>query len=363
MYQSSIFPLVSRLDAETAHAYTLSLLSVAQRWRPGRWLLRRIAGPIPCRPVQLFGLTFPNVLGVAAGFDKDARVVTGLACLGFGHVEVGTLTPRRQPGNPRPRLFRLPSDQALINRLGFPNEGAAAAIFRLKSCGDWGIGGLEKEKSPNPPIPTSFIIGVSLGKQKETPLAEAAADYAAVMRAVYPYADYLAVNVSSPNTPGLRELQSGLYLADLLQTLMAENETLAVQNGIRPRPLLLKIAPDLTWAELDEILSQALTHRVSGLIAANTTLARQGLRHPLQKESGGLSGRPLAQRSNEMIATITRQVGDQLPVIGVGGIFTAADAQAKLDAGARLLQLYTGLVYQGPGLAGQILRQLAIGNW
>lgn len=336
----------------------MSWLELAQRWRPGRWLLRRIAGFIPHRPVQVFGLTFPNVLGVAAGFDKDARVAPGLACLGFGHVEVGTLTPRPQTGNPRPRLFRLPGDQAIINRLGFPNQGVTAAVSRLERCGDWGIRGLEKGTSPNPLIPARFILGVSLGKQKETPLQAAAADYAAVMRAVYPYADYLAVNVSSPNTPGLRQLQGGRYLADLLQTLTSENKALAVQHGVAARPLLVKIAPDLTWAELDDILAQAMAHGVSGLIATNTTLARTGLRHPLQKESGGLSGRPLAQRSNEMITYVAGQLGDQLPVMGVGGIFTAADVKAKLDAGACLVQLYTGLVYQGPGLAGQILRQL-----
>ncbi|MCI0398317.1 MAG: quinone-dependent dihydroorotate dehydrogenase [Chloroflexi bacterium] len=343
LYKRIIFPLLRRLDAEQVHERTLAALELAQYTSFGHFLLRRLAGPIPRQPVHLFGLTFPNVLGVAAGFDKDARVAAGLALLGFGHVEAGTLTPQPQPGNPRPRLFRLPEDGALLNRMGFPNEGVAAAAPRLAKLAQAG---------------RTFVLGISLGKQKETPLAEAADDYLAVMRAVYPYADYLAINVSSPNTPGLRELQGGAYLDQLLADLAAENQALA--ETMAPRPLLLKIAPDLSWPELDDILAAAERRQISGIVATNTTTGRAGLRSPLREETGGLSGRPLATRSNEVIAYIHRQTRGRLPIIGVGGVFTAADAQARLDAGAALVQVYTGLVYEGPGMAGRILRGLAV---
>jgi dihydroorotate dehydrogenase len=344
VYPRYIYPLLGRLEAEWVHERTLALLAMAQRTTPGPRLLRAIAGSVPSLPISLFGLSFPNILGVAAGFDKNARVVAGLALLGFGHVEVGTITPRPQAGNPRPRLFRLPADEAIINRMGFPNDGVNVIVSRLDS--------IARKKQ-------NCILGISLGKQKETPLVEAAYDYTAVMRAVYPYADYLAVNVSSPNTPGLRELQGGDYLGHLLATLTRENQALAARYQLPTRPLLLKIAPDLSWPELDEILGAAQDNGVQGIIATNTTLERAGLTHPAQTESGGLSGRPLAQRSNEIIAYISRQTGGRLPVIGVGGVFTADDVRAKLDAGASLVQLYTGLVYQGPGGAGRILRSLA----
>lgn len=343
IYERLIRPFLLKLDAEKAHDITLSALAWAQQHPGGRAALRLLAGPLPHAPVNLWGLTFPNALGVAAGFDKEARVAAGLALLGFGHVEVGTLTPRPQPGNPRPRVFRLPADQALINRMGFPNEGVNPAVLRLQRLAAANLG---------------CIIGVSLGKQKETPLLNAAADYIQVMTAVYPYADYLAVNISSPNTPGLRELQSRAYLDELLHALQAENESLAAQYGMRKRPLLVKIAPDLTWPELDEIIAAAQYRRVNGMIAVNTTISREGLRDPLQGESGGLSGRPLAARSKEIITYIHRQTAGDLPVIGVGGIQSATDARAVLDAGASLVQLYTGLVYRGPRLAGNILRKL-----
>ncbi len=343
LYQHLIFPLLRRFDAETVHERTLSALELAQRWAGGRLMLRLIAGRLPSRPQTLFGLTFPNVLGMAAGFDKDVRVVEGLARLGFGHIEVGTLTPRPQTGNPRPRIFRLPSDGAIINRMGFPNGGVVEALPRLQQ--------LSQQKR-------SYVLGISLGKQKETPLADAAADYVTVMQAVYPYADYLAVNISSPNTPGLRELQGGNYLGHLLGTLQQENETFAERHTLAVRPLLLKIAPDLTWAEVDEVIAAALEHQIAAIIATNTTLSRDGLTHPAQNEAGGLSGLPLRERSTAIIAYIARQTHAQLPIIGVGGIRTAADVQAKLDAGAALVQVYTGLVYEGPRLAGRILRDL-----
>lgn len=341
-YQTLIFPWLRRMDAETAHERTLTALALAQRTAVGRAFLAAIRGAVPDQPVTLFGLTFPNVLGVAAGFDKDARVAVGLGALGFGHVEVGTLTPRPQAGNPRPRVFRLAEDNAIINRMGFPNGGVQATLPRLQA--------LRR-------APRSFVVGVSLGKQKETPLEAALADYVAVMEAVFPYADYLAVNVSSPNTPDLRRLPGGDYLDGLLRGISAANGALATRHVVPPRPLLVKIAPDLTWDELDQILAAARACAISGIIATNTTIARPGLRSAARAEAGGLSGRPLRARSLEIVAYVAENAGT-LPIIGVGGIATAGDARAMLDAGASLLQLYTGMVYHGPGIAGHILRAL-----
>ena len=345
LYRRFVWPLLARTDPESIHERTLRLLELTQRLAPGRAWLRLIAGRIPAHPVEVFGLRFPNPLGVAAGFDKDARVARGLAALGFGHVEVGTLTPRPQPGNPRPRLFRLPEDRALINRLGFPNGGVEAAVPRLR-----GLAGKD-------PGTRKYVLGVSLGKQKETPLAEAVEDYRRGLRAVYPWADYLAVNVSSPNTPGLRELQGGRHLENLLGELVREGDDLARCHGVTPRPLLVKIAPDLTDPELVTILEAVEAAAVPGLIATNTTVSREGLSgDPRAGETGGLSGRPLEARANRVVARVRGLTGGRLPVIGVGGVEDAAGARRKLDAGASLVQLYTGLVYQGPGVAGRILR-------
>ncbi len=341
IYQKFVFPILKRMDAETVHDRTLVALQLAQRFRMGRALLQTIAGELPAQPVEAFGLTFPNVLGIAAGFDKEARVARGLGLLGFGHVEVGTLTPKPQEGNPKPRIFRLPEDAAIINRMGFPNGGVITAVSRLHT--------LAQQKG-------DLIVGVSLGKQKATSLEDAPLDYMQVMRAVYKTADYLAVNISSPNTPGLRELQGGNYLGHLLRTLRVENEVLAKRHGIRKRPLLVKIAPDLTWQELDGILDAVTNTGMDGLIATNTTLSRQGLSSARQDETGGLSGRPLRDLSNAIIRYIVQHTHGNLPVIGVGGVQTAVDVKAKLDAGAALVQLYTGLVYEGPGIAGRILR-------
>ena len=342
-YRQLLFPMLKRLDPETAHERTLEALALAQSNPAGRLMLRRIAGRLPVLPVQIGPLHFANPLGMAAGFDKDARVVGGLAALGFGHVEVGTLTPRPQAGNPRPRIFRLPEDWALINRMGFPNGGVEAAVPRLRA-----LAGRR-----------DTVLGVSLGKQKETALDEATGDYVAVMRAVYPYADYLAVNISSPNTPGLRELQGGRYLDALLAALVAENRELAARAGLAPRPLWVKIAPDLSSEELDEVLAALLSAGADGIIATNTTLARDGLSDARRSEAGGLSGRPLRRRSTELIAAIRHRTGGALPIIGVGGVATADDVRAKLDAGAAVVQLYSALVYGGPALPGQILRGLA----
>ncbi len=342
-YEKLFFPAIRHLDPEMAHDRTLNALELAQSNSLGRAMLRSIAGEVPVQPVQVGRLHFPNPLGIAAGFDKDARVVRGLALLGFGHVEVGTLTPRPQPGNPRPRIFRLPADGAVINRMGFPNGGVAAAVPRLRALAEH---------------PHDFVLGVSLGKQKETPLADAAGDYIAVMRAVHAYADYLAVNISSPNTPGLRELQGGRYLERLLGALVAENRGLAAADKPSP-PLWVKVAPDLEPREVDEIMEALVATGVDGIIVANTTLARDGLADQAQSEAGGLSGRPLRERATELIGYIHQQMGDALPIIGVGGVGSAAEAREKLDAGAAVVQIYTSMIYGGPGLPGRILRDLA----
>jgi dihydroorotate dehydrogenase len=331
------------MDAETAHEWTIRLLEAAQYSTWGRWILQQVAGKIPYRPIELFGLTFPNELGVAAGFDKDVRVAAGLSQLGFGHVEVGTLTPKPQEGHARPRIFRLREDQALINRMGFPNCGVSAATERLKKC----------STSRN-----NYVVGVSLGKQKETPLESAADDYQKVMKEVYSAADYLVVNISSPNTPGLRNLQSREHLGRLLGRLSASNQSLADSNNCDPKPMLLKLAPDLTWSEIDKLLEVASEQSISGIIATNTTLRRDGLISPNQLENGGLSGTPLFERSLEVISYVVRQLPGKLPVIGVGGVSSVNDVAAMLAAGASLVQIYTGLVYQGPQLAGRILRAL-----
>lgn len=343
-YERLFFPALRRLDPETAHDRTLEALRLAQSNPAGRAALRTIAGHIPALPVQVGALHFPNPLGLAAGFDKDGAAIAGLALLGFGHVEVGTLTPRPQAGNPRPRVFRLPADGALINRMGFPNGGVAAAVPRLRRASA---------------KPRDYVLGVSLGKQKETPLAEAAADYIAVMRAVHAYADYLAVNVSSPNTPGLRELQGGRYLDHLLTDLTQENRALAAAGGATLRPLWVKIAPDLEWAELDALVDSLLAAGVDGIIVANTTLSRAGLTEKARAEAGGLSGRPLRDRALALVAHVQRQTGGALPIIGVGGVASADDACRLLDAGAAVVQLYSALVYGGPGLPGRLLRDLA----
>jgi dihydroorotate dehydrogenase len=343
VYKKLVFPVLRRFDAESVHDWTVRLLEYSQDSKLGQSLVRKLAGEYPRRPVELFGLTFPNELGVAAGFDKDIRIVSGLSLLGFGHVEVGTLTPQPQRGNPRPRIFRLQEDQAIVNRMGFPNCGVADAVDRLQSFYD---------------LQHRPIIGISLGKQKNTPLSDAVADYRQVMKSVYPFADYLTVNVSSPNTPGLRELQGRGYLKELILPLMKDNHDLAKSHGLKTKPMLLKIAPDLTWQQLDEILEVAEENGISGIIATNTTLARNSLTSAGKIEKGGLSGRPLCKRCDEIIKYIHKYTSGHLPIIGVGGVFTVEDVVAKLEAGASLVQVYTGLVYEGPGMAGYILRLL-----
>ncbi|GAA5201968.1 quinone-dependent dihydroorotate dehydrogenase [Rugosimonospora acidiphila] len=335
-YRRLARPVLFRLgggDAERAHEWTLRRLEWASG-RPAALALLRGLGA-PAAPRTVFGVRFPNPVGVAAGVDKDGRALPAWAALGFGFVEAGTVTGRAQPGNPRPRLFRLPAHEAIINRMGFNNAGAAALAARLAAAG-----------------PGRVPLGISLGKSKVTPLDEAVEDYLTSLRAVRPYADYLAVNVSSPNTPGLRSLQDRDQLGALLGALRAEAGT---------TPLLVKIAPDLTDHAIGEVLEVCAEHGVSGLIATNTTLSRDGLGGPpggqptgVAGEAGGLSGRPLTRRALDVVTFVCKRT--ELPVIGVGGIMTPDDALRMFDAGASLVQLYSGLIYHGPGLAKAIVR-------
>lgn len=344
MYKRLVFPLLKRWDPETTHEKTIRLLEISQGQILGRFLLKALAGNVPDSRVKVLGLDFSNPIGIAAGYDKDCRAASALGLLGFGHVEVGTITPQPQIGNNRPRIFRLPEDRALINRMGFPNCGSAVAAKRLHRI---------KNRSPD------LVVGVSLGKQKESLLEEAAGDYLQVMSDVFPYADYFAVNVSSPNTPGLRDLQGAQYLDQLLGRVMTHSLLLADHHNAQKKPILIKISPDLSLAEVDEILQHSLKHGVAGIIATNTTIQIESLKGTYRREPGGLSGSPLARRSNEVIRYIHEQVGQSLVLIGVGGVFSAEDVREKFASGASLVQLYTGLVYEGPRIAGRILRSLA----
>jgi len=290
-----------------------------------------------------WGLTFANPLGLAAGFDKDGQAVQAWPLLGFGFAELGTVTRLPQPGNPSPRLFRLVADRAILNRMGFNNQGATALAERLAPL--WG--------DQRPPIP----MGINLGKSKLTPLAEAAADYQFSFQQLQPYGDYFVVNVSSPNTPGLRSLQAADQLGEIIAALQGENRG--------QKPLLVKISPDLDWPAIDAILDLALARGLAGIIATNTTLDRQGLTtpslttgNPPSAEAGGLSGAPLARQATEVIRYIYGHTQGQLPIIGVGGVFTAADAWQKITAGATLVQTYTGWVYEGPWMVRRLLRGL-----
>ncbi len=338
MYQR-LRPLLFRLDPERAHALTLFGLRLVGALPPLQALVSRWY-PVMHRPVQVFGLQFPNPVGLAAGYDKDGLGWRGLACLGFGHIEVGTVTPQPQPGNPRPRLFRLPEDQALINRMGFPGKGADYVLQRMAGR-----------------RPPGLVLGVNLGKNKDTPLEEAAQDYLALLRKFAPAADYLAINVSSPNTVGLRRLQARDALEDLLNVLISERDSLQEQSG-RRSPLLLKLAPDLSETELEDALQAALACGMDGLIAANTTVRRDGLHSSRAGEAGGLSGAPLSKRSLELTRWICNRTQGRLPLISVGGIFSPAEALERLDAGAALVQVYTGLIYAGPALPSQIVNNL-----
>jgi len=326
--------LLFRLDAERAHALGLGALDTVQRLHLARWLT-----PAPAAlPVRAFGLDFPNPVGLAAGLDKNGAHVDGLAALGFGFIEVGTVTPRPQPGNPRPRLFRLPQHAAIINRMGFNNDGVEALLRNLDRTRYRGV------------------LGINIGKNKDTPNARAVDDYRLCLRRVHDHASYIVVNISSPNTQGLRELQEQAALDGLLGALRETQEQLAAQ-GTR-RPLLLKIAPDLDERGMDGIAAVLQRHGIDGLICTNTTLDRAavaGAAHA--QESGGLSGRPMRTRATVVLQGMHARLPD-LPLVGVGGIGCGEDAREKLQAGARLVQLYTGLIYRGPALVNECIEAL-----
>jgi len=323
LFEQAVRPVLFRLgggDAEKAHEFTLDRL--ASLGAGPRALLRsRYA---VAAPVEAFGVRFPNPVGLAAGMDKNGVALPAWPALGFGFVEVGTVTAKPQPGNDKPRLFRLRDSEAVINRMGFNNAGAEALAARLAALGPLGV-----------------PLGISLGKSKVTPLEEAVEDYLTSYRLLHPYADYIAVNVSSPNTPGLRTLQDKSALGALLGALVGS------------KPVLVKIAPDLTEPAVAELLEVCLAHGAAGVIATNTTLARDGLAaadQPRAAEAGGLSGRPLTERARKIVHFVHQETGGRLPIIGVGGILDADDATRMFDAGAALVQLYTGFIYRGPGL-------------
>jgi dihydroorotate dehydrogenase len=343
-YERLVRPALFRLDAERAHELAILGMSVLGSWPGLCRALERAGHKGRLDPVRLFGLEFPNRIGLAAGFDKDARGWPAAAALGFGHVEIGTVTARVQPGNPKPRLFRYPRDEAVVNRMGFNNEGAsriAARLARQRSLG-----------------PRRIPVGVNLGKSKAADLDEATQDYLASFASLADFADYLVLNVSSPNTPGLRELQDEWRLRELLTAISGANRSRAAQPGRRRVPLLLKIAPDLSFDQIDRVLSVAQEQQLDGIIATNTTLGRPPeLAHA--EQAGGLSGAPLRARATEVVAYVAKATSGRLPIIAVGGIMDADGAKEKLDAGAVLIQLYTGLIYRGPFFARELARKLS----
>ena len=331
--------LLFKLDAERAHHWSLAGLRTAERLG----ILEGLAGGSgPDTPVECMGLTFPNRVGLAAGLDKEGNAIDAFGRLGFGFVEIGTITPRPQDGNPKPRLFRLLDHEAIINRMGFNNPGI-----------EGGVANVRKSKSYR------GVIGFNIGKNKDTPNEQATDDYLTCLRGAWPVADYIAVNLSSPNTPGLRDLQAADSAARLLARLQEERETLTRKHG-RKVPLALKVAPDLDDDEIKALSQVFLDHGLDALIATNTTIARDAVAdHPLHDEAGGLSGAPLTTHATEVIGAFHAELGNKIPIIGVGGIMSADDAQAKLVAGATLIQLYTGFIYRGPGLIHDILNSLA----
>jgi dihydroorotate dehydrogenase len=323
-------PLLNALDPEQAHELTLRSLEAG--------IYPRSVAPDDDRlAADVWGLKFPNPLGIAAGFDKDARVVGAVLSMGLGFAEIGTVTPRPQQGNPRPRVFRLGKDGAIINRLGFNNGGHAAALARLKGR------------------PPRGVVGINVGANKDAP--DRAADYVEGIQRFYDVAGYFTVNVSSPNTPGLRDLQAPAALDDLLARVVAARSQL-MATGKPRRPIVVKLAPDLAEADLAPVVGVLVSRGIDGIAVANTTLARPGLSDPVRKEAGGLSGRPLFHRSTVMLARVYQLTQGAIPLIGIGGIDSGAAAIAKIEAGAKLLQLYTGLVFEGPGLVGRIKRDL-----
>lgn len=324
-------PLLFSLDAETAHNTTLPALK-----RAAACGLTKLLGSTDSDPRQIMGINFRNPVGLAAGLDKDGAYIDGLAALGFGFIEVGTVTPRGQPGNPKPRIFRLPAANALINRMGFNNGGVDAFVANVQASKFY------QDKLG--------VLGLNIGKNADTPIEKAADDYLICLEKVYPYASYVTVNISSPNTKNLRQLQGETELDGLLGTLKDAQKRLADKHG-RYVPITLKIAPDIDSVQIHTIAHALLRHKIDGVIATNTTITRdavKGLEHA--EETGGLSGSPVFAASNAVIRSLKAELGNEIPIIGVGGIMNGEDAQAKIEAGASLVQLYTGLIYRGPAL-------------
>lgn len=337
MYKSLIRPVLFLFDAELIHSFSFFLIRLSIKLGLGPVFSRRFGINDPCLEREVFGIRFPNPVGLAAGFDKDAKHYNELSNFGFGFIEIGTVTPKPQKGNPKQRLFRLKADQAIINRMGFNNEGVYAAAERLRKD-------------------HKVVIGGNIGKNKVTSNDDAVRDYLVCMEVLFPYVDYFVVNVSSPNTPGLRELQQKEPLTLMLNELQRANLKLSQDHSTFKKPLLLKIAPDLNENELLDIITIVEKTGIDGVIATNTTIARTNLKSSilLSEQQGGLSGKPLKDRSTEVIRFLAEKSNNAFPIIGVGGIHSAADAIEKLDAGASLIQLWTGFVYEGPSLIKEI---------
>ena len=338
MAYSLFRPILFALDPERAHHAAFAALDA----QAALGLARVWAGQLPAaKPVEVMGISFPNRVGLAAGLDKDAKHLRGLAQLGFGFIEIGTLTPKPQPGNPTPRMFRLPEHEGLINRLGFNNGGVVDAVKRLAARD------------------ISVPVGVNIGKNAITPIENAVDDYLIALRAVYATADYVAINISSPNTKNLRDLQAPDSVAALVKRIVREGEVLAKAHGKR-KPIAVKIAPDLDDALVVDVVSAILDAGADAIICGNTTISRDGVAaHVYAKEAGGLSGAPLTARADAMLARVVKASAGRVPIIGVGGIMSVADARRKLDIGASLIQIYTGMLYRGPGFAGELVRGLA----
>ncbi len=344
IYEKIVRPVVfATTDAEDAHHNAVQSLSILSKASALCRIMEHFAKASGTRPVEFAGLKFPNYVGLAAGMDKNAQFWRAASAFGFGHVEIGTVTAHAQPGNPKPRLFRYPEEEAIINRMGFNNFGAEVIAAILRKAGAHAIR----------PIP----LGVNIGKSKVTPLEHAVGDYVQSFNLLADFADYVTINVSSPNTPDLRKLQGSAYLPDLLKALKDADKTRSEKLGTRSIPIFLKIAPDLTFPEIDTILASIAEFGIDGIVATNTTISRPfGM---ATNETGGLSGRPLRARSLEIVNYISRATAGKLPIIGVGGIFDSTDAARLLDAGAGLVQIYTGWVYRGPFLPAEIARDLA----
>lgn len=339
MLYSSLRTLFFQLDPETAHDWTLLLLRQAFNSPLGK-LGGLIPLPRPTAPRRVMGLDFPNPVGLAAGLDKNGECIRAWQVLGFGFIEIGTVTPRPQPGNPKPRMFRLPAAQALINRMGFNNKGVDYLVEQVRRAGYKGV------------------LGINIGKNADTPVERAADDYRIGLRKVYPWASYVAANISSPNTPGLRDLQYGAALDRLLEALKTEQRRLAEEHG-RYVPLAIKIAPDLADEDLAAVGQALLRHEIDAVIATNTTFSRAGVEKlPHADEAGGLSGAPLRDRSTAVVRQLADILGGNMPIIAVGGILSGADAAAKIAAGASLVQLYTGFIYRGPELVCEAVAAL-----